>query len=160
MSLAGKLNSAMCELEIAIELNPNFAPAYLGIGGVLSLAGRYREAIDVLDVAIGLSPQDPMLWTMENMRALSHLELGEFDRAVEYGKLACRHPNSVPWPYLILVSALSNLDREDEAREARDTLFERWPEFSVSRFSRTVPFAPATTPHWRAGLCRAGLSIA
>ncbi|HTO44400.1 MAG TPA: hypothetical protein VML56_10000 [Burkholderiales bacterium] len=101
-----------------------------------------------------------MLWTMENMRALSHLELGEFDRAVEYGKLACRHPNSVPWPYLILVSALSNLDREDEAREARDTLFERWPEFSVSRFSRTVPFAPATTPHWRAGLCRAGLSIA
>ena len=160
MSLAGKLDSAMSELEIAVELNPNFAPAYLGIGGALSLAGRYREAIDALDIAIGLSPRDPMLWTMENMRALSHLELAEFGKAVEYARLACRHPNTVPWPYLMLVSALSNVGREDEAREVRDALFERWPDFSLSRFGRTVPFDPATTPTWREGLRRAGLSIA
>jgi adenylate cyclase len=160
MSLAGKLKSAMSELETAVELNPNFAPAYLGIGGALSLAGRYREAIDALDIAIGLSPQDPMLWTMENMRALSHLELAQFDKAVEYATLACRHPNTVPWPYLMLVSALSNLDREDEARQVRDALFDRWPDFSLSRFGRTVPFDPTVTPNWRQGLRRAGLSIA
>ena len=157
MSLAGKLGSAMRELEIAIELNPNFAPAYLGVGGALSLAGRHREAIDALDIAIGLSPGDPMLWTMENMRALSHIEVAEFDDAVEDGRLACRHPNTVPWSYLTLISALSNLDREAEAREVRDALFERWPDFSLSRFRRTVPFDPATVPNWREGLRRAGI---
>jgi TolB-like protein/Tfp pilus assembly protein PilF len=159
MSLAGKLDAAMRELQIAMELNPNFAPAYLGIGGALSLAGRHREAIDALDRAIELSPHHPMLWTMENMRALSHIELAEFDKAIESARLACRHPNTVPWAYLTLISALSNLRREEEAREARDALFKRWPAFSVSRFGRTVPFDPATTPRWREGLRRAALYV-
>jgi adenylate cyclase len=158
MSLAGRLDSAKSEAEVAIELNPNFAPGYLGVGGALSLAGRHREAIAALDTAIGLSPYDPMLWTMENMRALSHIELAEFDRAVEDARLACSHPNTVPWSYVMLVSALSNLDREDEAREIRDALFKRWPDFSVSRFKRTVPYDSATTPNWREGLRRAGLN--
>lgn len=157
MSLAGSLDSAMSELKTAIDLNPNFAPGYLGVGGALSLAGRHREAIDALDIAIGLSPHDPMLWTMENLRALSHLELAEFDKAVEDAKLACCHPNTVHWAYVTLISALANLGRDDEAREARDELFCRWPEFSVNRFGRTVPFDPAITPNWREGLRRAGL---
>jgi TolB-like protein len=157
MSLAGKLDSAMSELRIAIELNPNFAPAYLGVGGVLASGGRHREAIDALDIAIGLSPGDPILWTMESMRALSHIEVEEFDKAVEDGRLACRHANTVPWSYLTLISALSNLDRDDEAREVRDALFERWPAFPLSRFRKTVPFDPATAPNWQEGLRRAGL---
>ncbi|MDP6515255.1 MAG: hypothetical protein QF926_01350 [Alphaproteobacteria bacterium] len=69
MSLTRNLESAISELAIAIELNPNFALAYLGLGAALSLAGRYREAIDALDVAIRLSPHAPILWTMEHMRA-------------------------------------------------------------------------------------------
>src|SRR5689334_20971246 len=97
MSLAGKLDTALSELKIAIELNPSFAPAYLGVGGVLASDGRHREAIDALDIAIGLSPGDPILWTMESMRALSHIEVGEFDKAVQDGRRACRHANTVPW---------------------------------------------------------------
>ena len=86
-----------------------------------------------------------MLWTMENMRALSHIEVAEFDKAVEDGRLACRHPNTVPWSYLTLISALSNLDREDEAREVRDALFERWPDFPCPASGgrcRSVPRPP------------------
>jgi adenylate cyclase len=157
LSLAGMLDSAKSEIEIAIELNPNFGPAYLGMGGALSFAGRHREAVDVLDVAIGLSPRDPMLWTMESMRAWSHIELGEFDKAVDDAQLACRHPNTVPWAYLMLASALSNLEREDEVRRVRAALFARWPDFSVSRFATTVPFNQANAPKWRQGLRRAGL---
>jgi adenylate cyclase len=158
LSLAGKLDSAMNELEIAIDLKPNFAPAYLGVGGALSLAGRHREAIGALDVAIRLSPHDPMLWTMEHMRAFCHIELEEFDQAVEDARLASRHSNTSAWSYVTLASALSNLDRGDEAREVRDALFERWPDFSMSRFARAVPFDAAVASIWRGGLTRAGLN--
>jgi tetratricopeptide (TPR) repeat protein len=157
LSLAGMLDSAKSEIEIAIELNPNFGPAYLGMGGALSFAGRHREAVDALDVAIRLSPRDRMLWTMEAMRAWSRIELGEFDKAVDDAQLACRHSNTVPWAYVTLVSALSNLDRADEARDVRAALFARWPAFCMSRFARTVPFDYANAPKWRQGLRRAGL---
>jgi TolB-like protein len=157
LSLTGMLNLAKSEIEIAIELNPNFGPAYLGMGGALSFAGRHREAVDVLDVAIRLSPRDPMLWTMEHMRAWSHIELGKFDKAVDDAQLACRHANTVPWAYITLVSALSNLDREEESRDVRAALFARWPDFCASRFARTVPFDYANAPKWRQGLRRAGL---
>ena len=98
-----------------------------------------------------------MLWTMENMRALSHIEMAEFDKAVEDGRLACRHSNTVPWSYITLISALSNLDRADEAREVRDALFVRWPDFSLSRFRSTVPFDPSIVPNWVQGLRRGGI---
>lgn len=156
LSLTGALDSAMAELKAAIELNPNFGPAYLGVGAALSLAGRHREAVEALDVAISLSSHDPILWTMENLRALSHLELGHLDKAVEDGRRACRHSNTVPWAYLTLISALSNMDRAEEVHAARTSLFEKWPAFSMSRFA-PIPFDIGTAPRWHRGVRKARL---
>jgi tetratricopeptide (TPR) repeat protein len=91
--------------------------------------------------------------------ALAHIELAEYEKAVADARLACRHPNTSFWSYLTLASALSNLGRDEEAREARDALMELWPDFSVSRFARMVPFDPAITPRWREGLRKADLDI-
>ena len=155
-SLTRQIENAISELAIATELNPNFAFAYLGMGHALSLAGRNHEAIAALDTAIRLSPHDPILWTMENLRAVAHLEIGEFEKAVADAKLACRHPNTSFWSYLTLASGLSRLGQEQEVAEARSVLFDFWPEFSMSDFAKMVPFDPSTWPNWRDGLHNAG----
>lgn len=152
LSLTGSLEGAMAELDAAIEIDPAFGPAHLGIGAALSLAGRHREAITALDTAIQLAPNDPILWTMENVRALSHLELGEFAQAVNYGTKACRHANTVPWAYLTLISALSNMERGAEARSVRAELLRRWPDFSMPHFAESNPFDRDTTPNWHRGI--------
>ena len=155
-SLAGNLESAISELAIAVELNPNFALAYLGLGSALSFSGRYREAIDALDVAIRLSPHAPILWTMEPLRALARIELAQYEDAVADARLACRHPNTSFWSYLTLASALSHLGRDQEVADARTALFELWPDFSMARFAKMVRFDPVLTARWREGLRRAG----
>ena len=155
LSQTGALAETMSELETAIELDPNFGPAYLGVGAAMSLSGRHSEAVEALDIAISLSPDDPILWTMENVRAVSHLELGQIDEAVEDGKRACRHANTVPWAYLTLVSALSNAHRDAEARDARAALVERWPGFARFPLARINPFDIAVTPIWHRGVRKA-----
>ena len=152
LSLTGALESTMTELQAAIELDPHFGPAHLGVGAVLSLAGRHREAIGALDTAIRLSPRDPSLWTMENVRALAHLELGEFDAAVQFGRRACAHANTVPWAHLTLMSALSNMSRDEEADSIRLTVHKRWPDFSLQRFMEGNPFDIEMTPRWHRGI--------
>ena len=129
------------------------------MGHALSRAGRIHEAIAALDTAIRLSPHDPILWTMEHLRAVAHLEIGDYEKAVADAKLACRHPNTSFWSYLTLASGLSYLGREQEIAEAKSILYKFWPEFSMSEFAKMVPFDPAAWSNWRDGLHQAGFTF-
>jgi TolB-like protein len=157
ISLTGDTDSAISELECALDLNPNFALAHLGLGTALSLAGRHQEAIDALGIAIRLSPNDPILWTMENARAMAYIDIGAYDMAIADARRACRHPITSSRCYLTLVSAMANSGRSRDAEEARNALFELWPEFSMARFSKMLPFSPFKRPRWLEGLRKAGL---
>jgi adenylate cyclase len=156
LNLTGDIESALSELTTALELNPNFALAHLGVGVSLLIARRPYEAIEALDIAIRLSPHDPILWTMEAARARAYIEIGDDEHAVSDAWRACRHPNTSFWAYLTLVSALANLGRDAEVETARAALFELWPEFSMSTFANIDPLPPAATRRWREGLHKAG----
>ena len=159
LKLTDDFESALSELTIALELNPNFALAHLGLGMALYISERYHEAIDALDIAIRLSPHDPILWTMESARAMARIEIGQDNQAVSDAWAACRHPNTSFWAHLTLVSALANLDRDAEVEKARAALFESWPDFSMSTFANTMPLPPAATRRWREGLHKAGFNF-
>jgi TolB-like protein len=159
LSLTGNIESAISELTIALELNPNFALAHLGFGMAFWIARRSHEAIEALDIAIRLSPHDPILWTMECGRALNYIELGEDEHAVSDARAACRHQNTSFWAYLALLSALANLGRAAEVEKVRDALFESWPDFSMSTFANMVLIPPAATCRWREGLHKAGFDF-
>ena len=62
----GNSDRAIAELEKAVELNPNFALAYYGLGTALVYAGRGREAVPHFHRAIRQSPHDPAMWAFEN----------------------------------------------------------------------------------------------
>jgi len=123
---------ALAELESAVELNPNLAVVYCGLGDSLAYEGRFNEAIPYFEKAINLSPYDPQRWAFYSYRALAHLLAGEFDGAVEWAQKASRIPNCHYWPFAHRVSALGHLQRAGELPSAIAELLQRKPEFSCA----------------------------
>ncbi len=150
---------SLAELESAIELNPNVAIVYCGLGDVLAYEGRFAEAIPYFDKAINLSPYDPQRWAFYSYRALAHLLAGEFGHAFEWAQKATRVPNCHYWPFAHRVAALGYLQWENELPGALAELRQRKPEFSRA-FARERLFYikdPQHIDRYLEGLRKAGV---
>jgi tetratricopeptide (TPR) repeat protein len=150
---------AVAELESAIELNPNLAEAFHGLGFALTVSGRPEEAVPQFDRAIRLSPCDPRLSSFHEMRAWAHIVLGRYEEAAESARRSVRRPNADLWAHSTLCAALGHLGRLDEAAAARGKLLERKPDFSLGFVRRSVYYnkVPAHLEVYLDGLRKAGL---
>jgi adenylate cyclase len=79
----GALIEAQIELERAVALNQNDAPAVLQLGQVLAFRGQPEAAIPYVEKAIRLSPQDPNLAVYLAVLGGCHLLLGHVDQATD-----------------------------------------------------------------------------
>ena len=155
----GQFDLAIAEFETAIEINPNFALAHQGLGAAYTWSGRASEAVESLDIAVRLSPHDPFLWTIENLRALANIYLGDYESARRDAMHACRHSNTLYWPYATLASALGHLGRAAEAKAALDKLLSARPDFSFELWKKTTPKDVVIPENYFLGLSKAGLEI-
>ena len=157
-TLQGDFETAIAELEKAIDLNPNLALAYYGLGFALTWSGRAREALPQFHKAIRQSPHDPALWSFETMAGFAHIHLGEYVEAVEWLRKAARHPNSLFWPKLNLAVAFVEQEEWDKARAAMDAELELQPDLSVTAVAAMLG---SLHPDWKDryldGLRKAGL---
>ncbi len=69
----------------AVQINPDFSPAWLGKGLALSNLQRYSESLVALNTAKDLNPQNPFVWL--NL-GIVYEALGESESAMEAYKLA------------------------------------------------------------------------
>ena len=158
-SLRRQYEDSVAELMAALELNPSYAQAHLGLGFTLTISGRMAEAIPHLDEAMRLSPRDPRLWSFMNVRAFAHLLAGEYEDALDWASHAARQPNAGHWTNAHVVAALGHLGRLDEAKVALEALLQRNPQFSC-KFAREHRFymrCPKAIEHYVDGLRKAGL---
>ncbi len=158
-SLRREYEESVAELTTALDLNPSFAQAHLGLGFVLTMSDRMQEAIPHLEKAIRLSPRDPRLWSILNVRAFSHHLMGQYEDALEWASKAARQPNAGHWTNAHVVAALGHLGRINEAKAAVKELLQRNPEFSCS-FARKYRFyvkSSADVEQYLDGLRKAGL---
>lgn len=121
---------ALAELRTAVDLNPCLAVIYCGLGDSLTYEGRISEAIPYFQKAIDLSPYDPLRWAFHSYRALAHIFAREFEQAADSAQSATRVPNAHYWAFAHRVSALGQLSRADELKEAIAELFRRKPDFT------------------------------
>jgi TolB-like protein/Tfp pilus assembly protein PilF len=152
-------DDALAQLETALELNPNLAVVYCGLGDSLAYEGRIGEAIPYFQKALDISPFDPQRWAFCSYRALAHLFAREFDQAVEWANAAIRIPNCHYWPYAHRVSALGHRGGKEEIDSAVKELLERKPNFSVA-FARSRLFYVKSVEQielYVEGLSRAGI---
>jgi adenylate cyclase len=157
-TLSGELDVAIAELEQAIELNSNFAHAYLGLGFALILAGRPAEALDQIIAAIRLNPHDPSIWTFLNNRALALFFLDRSKEAVEWIRRSAQSAPTILWSHVTEAVILADLGREQEAAAALVRARPLMPDFSADFIRSVFPLRnPTHHRRFMEALAKAGM---
>jgi TolB-like protein/Tfp pilus assembly protein PilF/predicted Ser/Thr protein kinase len=132
------------ELRRAIELNPNYADAYHGLGGLMSYVGRFDEAVAAMNRAVELDPLSLVI----NRNIVYELELaGRFDEALDAAKRAADLDPDYDFLHLMtgivyvgmsmFDEALAEFELEERAYGARHPLLDAWIGVAYARSGRT-----------------------
>jgi len=133
--------TAISELELALALNPSLALAHYGLGAAFVFSGRPHEAFPHLESAIRLSPQDPNMGSFLVRFAEAKYLVGDDEAAARFALKAIAQP-SFQWSrYAILIAALGQLGRHDEAQRYVAEVTRKRPNFSVSFVQTMHPFS-------------------
>jgi TolB-like protein len=149
---------AISELTTALELNPSLALGHYGLGAALVFSGKPAEAVPHLESAIRLSPRDPNMGSFLVRIADAKYFLGDHEEAVSLALKALGQPNFQWSRYAVLIAALGQLGRHDEARRYLAEVTRERPDFSVAFVRDTHLFgAPETMARFCEGLHKAGV---
>ena len=129
--LRGRQDQSVAELEIAVDLSPNFALGHYSLAFVHAQAGDAQAAIGAADHSRHLSPYDPMLFAMLASRALALVRLGNFSEAADWAVKAAARPNAHPHILAIAAYFLALDGRLDEARIYAAAVRRILPNYSV-----------------------------
>ena len=150
---------AVSHLSKSIDLNPNFALGYAGLGYALACGGEPERGLQSLEQAQRLSPRDPFLAIYApTVRYMALFALGCYEEAIAVCRsTSALHPNHVGSWRLMTVS-LGLLGRIDEARQALAHTLTLQPDLSLSHVEKNTVFAnPSDRSRFLLGLQRAGL---
>jgi adenylate cyclase len=149
---------AVRELQTAIELNPSLALAHYGLGAALVFSGHPLDARPHLEQAIRLSPRDPNMGSFLVRLADASYFTGDYEGAVDWAEKALGQPNFQWSRYAMLLAALGQLGRTDQAKHYIDQVLSKRADFSVEFVQASHLFGdPGKFDHFLDGLKRAGL---
>jgi len=158
LQLSGQGERAIAELEKSVALNSSFAHGYYGLAAAFVWQDRATEGIVALDMSMRLSPQDPMLWAMQAMRASCCFSIQKYDEAEEWARKAVNARPDLFQTQINLAIALVGLDRLNEATAAAEAVRRARPNLSISVYRQIVRHAkneflePRITALRKAGL--------
>jgi TolB-like protein/Flp pilus assembly protein TadD len=150
--------AGISELRTALEINPSLALAHYGLGAAFVFSGRPAEAFVHLDAAIRFSPYDPNMGSfLVRIAEAKHLT-GDDEGAVTFALRAINQPHFQWSRYSVLIAALGQLGRVDEAQRYLNEITRVRPDYSID-FVRTMhPFsADMGIERYYDGLRKAGV---
>jgi TolB-like protein len=128
--LQNRLDESRIELETAIALVPNYAPAFGQLGMTLICLGQPAAAIPVIEKCIPIGPHDTASPSAYSMLSLAHLLLGDVEQAIEFSRKARARNPQLYFPHLLLAAALALKDELDEAQAALAAGIKLRPKFA------------------------------
>ncbi len=148
-----RIEDALAEARIAVDLNPNDAYALHALGNKSDLAGD-PDGIAFMEKAQKLNPADAQLPTHLTLLARAYANIGNHRDAVERARQAIRRrPDYAPAHYMLAI-VLGQLGELDEARSALAKCDELSPGFAQSRRNWRPYADQACNDRLRAGLRR------
>ena len=146
-------DAAIRELKTALELKPSLALAHYGLGATLVFSGCAEQGISHLMTAIRLSPHDPNMGSFLVRLADAAYSLKRYEEAAEWAQRALQQPNFQWSRYTVVIAALAQLGRLDEANNCIRQLQANRPNTSISFVRETHLFGDAATfSHYLDGL--------
>jgi adenylate cyclase len=116
---AGEIELAIAEMQTVIDINPNFALGYFGLGHAYYYgAGKAEMALPYYDAALRLNPRDPWRWLPLAIKGSALRFLGRYDEAIVVCRQACQFPDSGFLPQMYLAAALAEAGQASEAQSA------------------------------------------
>lgn len=144
----GNPEAALHRYDAALEINPNFPAAYSGKGDALILSGRPHEALSVTQRAFRLSPKDPAAvawrWTLCN----AHLQLHDYDEAIDQCRRTVNMNSAFWFAYVNLVAAYGATRQFEQARLSLSELNKIRPDFTIQWY-RDFGYALTRNPEFR-----------
>jgi adenylate cyclase len=130
-------------MQHAVELEPNGAEchAYLGMG--LKWAERAEDAIVILKKAIRLNPIPPS-WYLYNLAAV-YSGTGQYEKAIIYAKKAVQISPDLIFSHIYLTQCYGFAGQEKEAQAEVKEVLRIKPNFSLDRYSKTLPYKDPNT---------------
>lgn len=112
LETSDRIDEALTQLETAVRLKPDYAPARTNLGNALAHLGRWPEAIAEHQAALRIQPDSVKA---HNNLGNAYLNTGRFQEAVAELQAALRVDPDSPRVRNNLGSALSSLGRLNEA---------------------------------------------
>jgi TolB-like protein/Tfp pilus assembly protein PilF len=133
LSLTGRAQRGIYELERALAIDPNMATARATLGLAQIFVGRAENTEAHVLEALRLSPRDPWAALWFQQAGLAKLFLGEFAQALPWNRKSIEANRNNPWAFFYLAACLAHLGRLDEAREEVKAGLSVNPKFTIAR---------------------------
>ena len=151
--------TAVMHLSQAVELNPNFALGYAGLGYAFACGGQPERGLEALEQAQRLSPRDPFLAIYAPVvRYMALFALQRYEETIALCRsITTRNPNHAGAWRLMTVS-MGLRGKIDEAREALARTLALQPDLSSAHVTNDTVYAnPSDRARFLLGLQKAGL---
>jgi TolB-like protein len=156
--LQNRLEESRIELETAIALVPNYAPAFCQLGMTLICLGQPRAAIPEIENGIRLGPYDTASPSAYRMLSLAHLLLGRVEQSIELSRTARARNPRLYFPHLLLAASCGLKGEFDEAKTVLAGGIRLRPEFnSLGRLRAYTTWGNAEFKALREGTLDLGL---
>ena len=150
---------AVLHLSKALELNPNFALGYAGLGYAYACGGQPERGLESLEEAQRLSPCDPFLAIYAPVaRYMALFGLKKYEETIAVCRAyAALHPHHAG-AWRLMTTSLGLLGKIDEAKEALARTLTLQPDLSSAHVANNTVFAnPDDRARFLLGLQKAGL---
>jgi len=153
-----RLDHALAEFELALQLNPNFSLAQGYYALALCYSGRWEDAFAATQRAIRQSPRDPSSAIYYGVGAYAQFVGRNYQEAIALAREATRQRGDLTGAYRVLTVAAGMAGQTELARSALDELRRTQPNISLAWIATQLPWKlDEDREHYLEGFRRAGL---
>ncbi len=153
-----RFDDSLAEFELALQLNPSFAPALGYYGVALAYCGRWEEGDLAARRALRLSPRDPFAAIYCGVAAYAQFVGHNYSEAIRLSREGLRQRSDFVGAHRVLTAAAAMAGMDALAKDALQELRRAQPNISLAWVANEMPFQrDVDREHYLDGFRRAGL---